>query len=222
VRNVACEDIAKGGSRSPYRGKLSKFDVMKGLSLLLALVIICAGCDYFNSNNAQKRIKEAFAETNDSLKQNYNNERTSLKNMYQNISGKIKDTVINKKINTYYSALNGVIIHMDSLKKGIDTADESTIKDNSDKGAFVNDNVKYRLFEKLRQLYIQALDVAKTNKMKFEIMKSRENLLFSSDVKQLVDFYFGQNDAQQQTWVLYGFESEIMKIGINCFKDYSY
>jgi hypothetical protein len=194
---------------------------MKRFSLVLYLVIICVSCNYFNSNNTQKRIKEGITEANDSLKQNYINERASLKIVYQNISEKIKDTVVNKKINTYYSELNGIIVHMDSLKKGIDTTDVSAIKDNSDKGVFVNDDVKYRLFEKFRQLYIQALDIAKTNKRKLEITKSRENLLFSSDAKQLADFYFGQNDGQQQTWVLYGFESEIMKIGIDCFKDYN-
>jgi len=189
---------------------------------MLCLVIICISCNYFNSNNIQKGIKEGVAEANDSLKQNYIHERASLKNIYQNISGKIKDTVINKKINTYYSELNGIIVHMDSLKKGTDKTDVPAIKDDSGKGVFVNDDVKYRLFEKLRQLYIQALDVAKTNKMKLEITKSRENLLFSSDAKQLADFYFGQNDGQQETWVLYGFESEIMKIGIDLFKDYNY
>lgn len=181
--------------------------------------MICISCNYFNSSETQKKIKEGIAEANDSLKQNYINERTLLKTGYQNIFNKIKDSTISRKINTYYSDLNNLIVCMDSLKKGVDTSNISITKDNP---TVFNNGTKYDLFLKIRKSYLLASGIARTDQRQREITKSKENLLFSSDTKQLIDFYFGQNEAQQETWILYGFESELMKIGIGCFNDYNY
>lgn len=108
---------------------------------------------------------------------------------------------------------------MDSLKKGVDTSNISITKDNP---TVFNNGTKYDLFLKIRKSYLLASGIARTDQRQREITKSKENLLFSSDTKQLIDFYFGQNEAQQETWILYGFESELMKIGIGCFNDYNY
>lgn len=191
---------------------------MRRLILFLYAAMICISCNYFNSSETQKTVKVGIAEANDSLKQNYINERTSLKTGYQNILSKIKDTTISIKINVYYSDLNGLIAHMDSLKKDVDM-DIFTTKNSS---VFISNDTKYDLFLKIRKSYVLASGIARTDQRRREIAKSKENLLFSPDTKELVDFYFGQNEAQQETWMLYGFESELMKVGIDCFKDYNH
>jgi len=189
-----------------------------GLFFIFSVAIISSGCG-FNTNESKAKVDTAINEASLDLKNNYLSEHDSLNLMYQRALPTIKDSLTKQKIKIYYVEINKTINCINVLKAKTDSLSDSDLDVISK--VFIPDSAGDKLFKQIGLSYSLAVELAKNKATLDETNKSRNKILSDSDYHKLLAFYFGQNDPKQATWMLYGFQLEIMEVAINNIKSYN-
>ena len=88
------------------------------------------------------------------------------------------------------------------------------------KQIFLADGIADTLFDKLKLSYTLAEAIALTPDKKLAIRKSRANALNEPNTDQRKVQYFGMNMPLGTAMILYGFETELLKAGLESLDGY--
>jgi hypothetical protein len=170
-------------------------------------------------NSSKQNIDSALNQATNNLNETYLKDRTLLSSGYETSLKRVSDTILAKKLTRYNSELINITNIIDSLRSTLKKLDDSDLKNvDTVRNIFVEDSTGIVLLKKIRLTYTLALEISKHNDLKNEIITSQSKFFDPSDIKEMLRFHFGQATPQMAIWTLYGYEQEILEVGIKSFK----
>ena len=193
---------------------------MKSIIFVL-LVLSFYGCDFFSPEKANERIATGIQAVESKMTTDYAKAKDTFNLAYQKALQATSDSLITKKLQNVYSVLMETVNYMDSLKTEMNKLDNSDVNNvGLIKEIFLTNGIGDSLFDKLKLSYSLAEDVARTAEKKSAIRNSRTNILNEQDIDQRKNQYFGLNGPEGIEWMLYGFETELLKVGLESLDGY--
>lgn len=187
----------------------------------IVFVILLCGCDYFNPERVKERVEADIETASSEMTINYAEAKDTFNLTYRRALQATSDTLVIKNLQKFYSIFIETIDYMDSLKIEMQKLDKSD-RNNTKlvKQIFITDGIGDTLFNKLQLSYTIAETIALTSEKKSAIIRSRANALDEPNTEKRIEQYFGMNMPLGTAMIIYGFETELLKIGLESLDGY--
>ena len=189
--------------------------------VLIGSLIFFSGCFNIDPDKVTayvgKQIENAKAEMNSE----YAKGKVSFDKKCQAALQTTLDTLLRKELRCFQTAMNEALNYTDSLKTEMSKLkDDAAGSDVLIKRIFITEGKADSLFNKLRSAYRTAEQIARAKDLKIEVKKSGDNALGEPDVNERKNMFFAMNSPLGVQIILYGYQSELLKTGMDCLDGY--
>lgn len=181
----------------------------------LTLLTTLLSCDFSGQvkDSVDKKVSYARIEMSNDL----NNTKSGFEDTYRQVSVQSNDIIFLTKIANFYSSLTMTSKYIDSLRAEMDKLDNMDTKNvELIKEKFLFEGVADSVFNKMRQSYSLAIDIAVAETTKLRLKKVLET--YNEEMKKQL---FGLSSPLGVNMILYGIQSELIKDGTSSLSGHS-
>lgn len=194
-----------------YSGIVSAF-------MVLFIMLVLFSCDNLSTNVEQavdENISDSKAEMNNKI------EKSKIKfiNKYTKAINNNNDVKVRQNLQELHSSITQTATYLDSFKREMDRLD-AIDEDNVEhvKRIFLYNGVGDSVFNKLKRSIAIAEEITLNQQSKIAIKNMRDSIFNKPDINKWREGYFRLTNPLGASMVLYGFQSELYRIGMESLR----
>lgn len=187
------------------------------MPLSIAVLLACNNV----TNTVEKTVNSEVSKSKIEMDDEIEKSKAQFNASYTKAAAKAKDSSAKRNLQGLQLSIVQTATYLDRLKKEMDKLDENDVKNvERVKTIFVSDNVGDTVFSKLQSSISKAQEIALSNESKSAIASIRDSILYEADGGQWKAQLFGLTNPLGASMILYGYQTQIYKIGMESLKGY--
>lgn len=173
-------------------------------------------------NNLSRNVEQAIEDDINDSKAEMNNEIEKVKIQFTNKYTKAinnNDVIVKQDLEELHSSITQTATYLDSLKREMDRLNADDVNNVEHvKRTFLYNGVGDSVFNKLKSSIAIAEAITETRQGKIAIKNMRDSILKEPNIYKWKEEYFSLTNSLGASMILYGFQSELYRIGIESLR----